>query len=560
MMDNRKKQVGFYLILLICAVVPLFSLGLSNHGLWTADEPRVAEIGREMALSGNWAVPTLNQKPFLEEPPLHYAAIATVFRISGIVSDRIVRIPSALFAFGGVLALFFLGTMLMGPRVGFISGFVMATCGEYFRVAHWVIVDNALTCFVLLALTFFMAAYLSRRSGRRLLFYTLCYVSCALAFYAKGFIGVVIPGLAVLAFLIFQRDIREIVRMRLWLGVGVFLVMVAPWFLELWRQGGSEYLRVFLVHNHLDRFAGGSSGHHQPFYYYLTGFFTGFLPWSLLIVPVFYRVFQKTGESEGTERTGLLFGKCWFIAGFLFLSAASTKRVLYLMPIFAPISLMTGWYVNSTLKGIAFKKFERVFVWLFGLTPLIAGAVAIPAYLYFCRRYDFASSRAVSTWIIAFSLISVVLSVEALCRHRGNRGHFWSFSGASVFSLLILVLVAVIPLIDRYKSFVPFCTDIADAVPASTTLYAYKPDETLMGAVPFYTGRQLQEVESVESLQEVGNGEVPAFVVARDKRRLLETEVLGTGHYSVISKRGMDTERSLLLFKSGLIGASGSGR
>ena len=48
-MTDRDNTFRFYLLLLFVAVIPLFALGLSNHGVWTADEPRVAEIGREMA-------------------------------------------------------------------------------------------------------------------------------------------------------------------------------------------------------------------------------------------------------------------------------------------------------------------------------------------------------------------------------------------------------------------------------------------------------------------------------------------------------------------------------
>ena len=94
------------LIYLVLIVVPLFSFGLTNHGLWSADEPRVAEIGREMALTGNWAVPMLNQRPFLEEPPLYYGTLALTFKALG-VSDRVARIPSAIFAFATVLVLLF---------------------------------------------------------------------------------------------------------------------------------------------------------------------------------------------------------------------------------------------------------------------------------------------------------------------------------------------------------------------------------------------------------------------------------------------------------------------
>ena len=117
-MKNKDRQFRFYFILLLVSALPLFALGLSNHGVWTADEPRVAEIGREMALSGNWAVPTLNQKPFLEEPPLYYASIAAIFRLFGGASDKTVRIPSAIFAFGGVLALFFFGSCFSGRGPG----------------------------------------------------------------------------------------------------------------------------------------------------------------------------------------------------------------------------------------------------------------------------------------------------------------------------------------------------------------------------------------------------------------------------------------------------------
>jgi 4-amino-4-deoxy-L-arabinose transferase-like glycosyltransferase len=56
-MTDQKTQILKYLVLLLIVVVPLFSLGLSNHGLWSADEPRVAEIGREMAVMGNWWQP-----------------------------------------------------------------------------------------------------------------------------------------------------------------------------------------------------------------------------------------------------------------------------------------------------------------------------------------------------------------------------------------------------------------------------------------------------------------------------------------------------------------------
>ena len=253
-MTGQTKQVVKHLVIFFAVAAPLFSLGISNHGVWFASEPRVAEIGREMSATGNWAVPTLNQRPFLEEPPLYYGFLALAFKAFEGAADSVARIPSALFAFAGLPALFFFANFLFGPRIALISALVLATTGEYFRIAHWVIVDGALTFFVICAMGCFITGYLARSNRTKTLCYTLLYVSCTLAFYVKGFIGIVIPGLTALVFLAFERNLKELVKMRLWLGMFIFLVLAFPWFNALWRQGGAEHLRVFLVYNHLQRF------------------------------------------------------------------------------------------------------------------------------------------------------------------------------------------------------------------------------------------------------------------------------------------------------------------
>ena len=53
-----------------------------NRGLWTPDEPREAEISREMAQAPS-VIPTLNGQRFIEKPPLYYWTVAAVFRLTG---------------------------------------------------------------------------------------------------------------------------------------------------------------------------------------------------------------------------------------------------------------------------------------------------------------------------------------------------------------------------------------------------------------------------------------------------------------------------------------------
>ena len=140
------------------------------------------------------------------------------------------RLPSAFFALAGVLATFFIANLLFGPRVALFSGLILATAQFYFRIAHWVVVDTTLTFFVISAMGLFIAGYLSASDKKKAFYYVLLYLSCTLAFFTKGFIGIVIPALSILVFLITERNVKEIQKMRLWLGILIFAVMVLPWF------------------------------------------------------------------------------------------------------------------------------------------------------------------------------------------------------------------------------------------------------------------------------------------------------------------------------------------
>ncbi|HVN97815.1 MAG TPA: glycosyltransferase family 39 protein [Syntrophorhabdaceae bacterium] len=560
-MIDHKKQVYRYLILLFITVVPLFSLGISNHGLWSADEPRVGEIGREMALTGSWAVPTLNQKPFLEEPPFYYGALALTFNAFGI-SDKVVRIPSALFAFGSVLVLFFMANFLYGPRVALISGIILATTGEFFRVAHWVIVDGALTFFVMSAMALFVAGYLAQSQKKKLLSYALFYVACTLAFYTKGFIGIVIPGLSILAFLVLEKNLREILKMRLWLGFLIFIAMTLPWFIALWRAAGSEYLNVFFVHNHLQRFLPASlagkistsaSGHHNPFYYYVTEFPSGFLPWSILIIPVLCHAFSRSvllkSASDHRSGTGRLLAKCWFFAGILFLSVASTKRTLYLMPIFAPMALLTASYIDWTIISSTQKKLGTLFHWVFSVFLLVIGLAMTPAYFFLKKMFLSGVSAGFFIAVLAFAILVTAASVASITYlSRKSFKTYWVSITVSIVLLLLFALTAIVPILDKHKSFVPFSRHVAAMVPAGEPLYGYQPDETLRGAVPFYTGRYVTEIENLSN--DLLDQKEPFYIMIRDKREDLEKTLLSNGRLHVLVKQEMGTDRTLVLLSN----------
>jgi len=91
---NRRSRIPDWILLLaFCAF--FFLWGLAFFGLIGADEPRYAQVAREMLARHDWITPTLSGSAWLEKPPLYYWQAMIVYSIFG-VSDWAARIPSVI--------------------------------------------------------------------------------------------------------------------------------------------------------------------------------------------------------------------------------------------------------------------------------------------------------------------------------------------------------------------------------------------------------------------------------------------------------------------------------
>jgi 4-amino-4-deoxy-L-arabinose transferase-like glycosyltransferase len=342
--------------------------------------------------------------------------------------------------------------------------------------------------------------------------------------------------------------------------------MTLPWFVALWHQAGTEYLEVFFVHNHLQRFlpgvfagkiSGSTSGHHNPFYYYVTNFPGAFLPWSILLMPVLFHAFSKSVHSTvatgiGLPKKGLLFVKCWFLAGIIFLSAASTKRILYLMPVFAPIATLTALYIDSTLTSPRpLDRLGKIFMSMFVLVLFVIGLALTPAYFYLKEPFF---SDASQSFLVAILVVSALIIATALAGtvylKRQNLRRYWISINISIILVLLFTVTTILPIVDTHKSFVPFCRQITASLPANQLLHAYQPDETLRGGLPFYTGHYVIETEELASVLKILQEEKPFYIVIRDKKGETEKELLNAGKLTVLVKQMMGADRALVLLSN----------
>src|SRR6202161_135733 len=111
-MTNRTRTDSL-LLAGFCAF--LFLYGLGQFGLIGADEPRYAQVAREMLERHDWITPALGGRPWLEKPPLYYWQAMLSYSVFG-VSDWAARLPSAVDA---TLMVFAVYLFLKRLRPGF---------------------------------------------------------------------------------------------------------------------------------------------------------------------------------------------------------------------------------------------------------------------------------------------------------------------------------------------------------------------------------------------------------------------------------------------------------
>ncbi len=328
-----------WLLLLIFAltlrIVSILSSELSIH-----DTARVAGIAREMAFTGDYFVPRLNGRNFLEYPSLGYLPIALFLSTSENPSDFLAILPIALLGTATVLLTFLIGKVLADERVGLAAGYILATMPGFFALHRRCLVDPTLLFFTVLSLYGFVAGY--QTSSRRFRFFAIFYLAMAGGFLSKGLIGVAVPAGTALMFLIIRKDFAAIRKLYLGQGILLFLLPIALWMGGVWRFEGPDLIKE-VVRQSLWRFLSSSADHSEPIYFYFIPVLNT-LPWTLLpLIWLWYRRRHPRPEKTSSSELLSLFALVWFLTVFVGLSMASAKRTLYIAPLYPPSALLAAF-------------------------------------------------------------------------------------------------------------------------------------------------------------------------------------------------------------------------
>jgi 4-amino-4-deoxy-L-arabinose transferase-like glycosyltransferase len=375
-MTNRTRTDSL-LLAGFCAF--LFLYGLGQFGLIGADEPRYAQVAREMLERHDWITPVLGGRPWLEKPPLYYWQAMLAYAIFG-VSDWAARLPAALDATLLVLAVYF---FLRRFRPGFeLDGaLITASSAGIAGYAHAASMDMALAA----AFTIGMLGWWAWRESGKRIYLAVFYGFMALGMLAKGPVA---PFLAVVVIVLYASMVRKLrlVLKSLWLpGILLFCAIALPWYVAV-QMRNPEFFREFIVRQNLGRFSENLYHHSEPFWFYLPVMALTLVPWTVFVIAALVQAVRlwwaKRRPVDAAdidfEKQFSIFATCWLVVPVVFFSISQSKLPGYILPAIPAGALLLVGYLRRHLEQ---NEAEPPAMWLVVLHSLVAAAPLVPALL-----------------------------------------------------------------------------------------------------------------------------------------------------------------------------------
>ncbi|RSK43788.1 ArnT family glycosyltransferase [Hymenobacter rigui] len=359
-MTSRRWLWIFVLVLGVA-----FGTQLGSWGPLESSEARYAEIGREMLTGQDWLHPQLLGIYHFHKPPLTYWLTAAGLGLFG-TDTWGVRVLPVLAVLLQVVLVYGLGLLLFQQdRARALAAAVIYGTLPVVLISALNVTTDAYLATLELAATYGILRYY-HGGGARWLY--LFWVGLGLAFLTKGPVGFVLPLMAVIGYYFQQKQTRRPFTVHHWLGFGLFVLVGLSWYLYLMAENPA-FVRYFLVEHTVERFANAATfNRSKPWWFYLVLAPATSLPWAVALV---VRAVRTPWSSVPREwRNVLIF---WVLVPLLFFSLSKSKLLLYVLPIFPGIVLLTVYYLGRCTEAVLL----RWYVGIVAFFGLLLGALCL---------------------------------------------------------------------------------------------------------------------------------------------------------------------------------------
>jgi len=328
-------------LLLFAIIIAFYLYGLGKLPLLGPDEPRYAQVAREMFVTGDLITPTLGHHTWFEKPALLYWMIAGSFKVFG-VNEWAARFGPALCGLLTIAAVWFVGREIdrEEPRgFAFWSVVVTASCLGLIVFSRAASFDVVITMTTTWALAFFLLHELRKRR----LFLAGFYVFVGLSLLAKGLVGIVIPfGVVGLYYVLRRKWPSRSVILSLFWGMPLALAVSAIWYGPVIARHGWTFIDEFFVQHHFARYVSNKYHHPQPIYFYPVIILMLALPWTPYLISALAKVRSWRWRGDDGLNIVRVFSLAWLLLPIVFFSFSGSKLPGYVLPVLPGVVLLVS--------------------------------------------------------------------------------------------------------------------------------------------------------------------------------------------------------------------------
>ncbi|MDP1831889.1 MAG: glycosyltransferase family 39 protein [Geothrix sp.] len=482
---------------LLLAVLPM-------RDLWAPDEPDFAQCVKEMRLRGDWLLPWLNGVPYSEKPILYYwvmkgASVLLDAFTGGLgftqgVAAWALRLPSLIAAVAFLSAFRRWAVRFLEPGTAEPAALILATTPLWFWQAQFIQIDLLFSALLAWSWLCWLGGYLLLRGqgeetapGEHCRWFLKAYFWLALAFLAKGPLAPLLSALVLAAFLVWQRDLAVLRRARIPAGLGLTLLIVAPWYVAAGLKGGAHYAYELIVFQNFER-ATKAWDHIQPWWRYGEYILGDFFPWVLLLPALALHLRRQRALGDPAKRFLLLA----FLVPFIFLSAVQSKQGKYLLMSYPFLALLFGGLFRQAAPAQARR-----------LGGLLAAGLAVPAAALAALALGAGGGRVQAQiepflgplHLMALGMVcgTVFVLVQAL---RGRASHLVPGTALTLGVLYLVGGTWGFHLLDPQKSYRRWTAAVQPMIVGRQVFYW----QTIRSGVMVYTDHLMPEVRTAEAL------------------------------------------------------------
>ncbi len=488
--DRNAARVEMLTVAGFCAF--LFFFGLGAFGLVGPDEPRYAQVAREMLARHEFTTPILYGQPWLEKPVLYYWRAMFAFELFG-VKDWVARLPSATFATAMVAIIYFhMRRFRAGAQLN--AALITASAAAVLGFARGASTDIQIAAPFAIG----MLGWIAWHDTGKKFWLVDFYFFMAIGTLAKGPVAPALAAMIVVVFAAARRDWRLVLR-TLWLpGIVLYSLVVLPWYVSVYLDN-PEFFRVFIVEHNLARYSSNMFQHPQPFWYYLPVLLLGLAPWTVLAGAAFVDALRrwrarllKPGKPENDF---LVFLTVWAVVPIVFFSLSGAKLPGYILPAMPAWTLLTAEYLHRREEERG--SLALVLLHCAWAAVIVLAGLLFPSYLL-REAGESVSTRA---WLIAggFAMLAFFAMLATLRRKGLAMARFVTL--VPVIVLVAFILRVAAPAMDLKYSSRPLAAEIAALETRPAELAVFRAPRDVEYGLAFYRNQVVRRYE---------RGEIPA--------------------------------------------------